>query len=302
MAVTSFHGPHGVVINATTIGGITQASVNLGTQLRNDPTSGEVYNRFHSIQAQIPAASFTTYQVGTAIDVTGVLGYDIGAVAGLAIYGVKHELGGTRASGSVNAKYAIADGILFPTTLSVNDKGDATLAYQCAVLHDGSANDPIIPTFNNAALTLTDALRFTLGPVKIGNVTMNQVTAMEIDFGINVVRRPAGSEIWDTFASIESIQPVITLRGTLVTWFGSSGVDIEGLPITHANTTIYLKKRAIGGTYVADGTAQHIKITAEGLATVEQCFDDSGEVTITIPCRYDGTNAPLIFNTASAIT
>ena len=303
MAVTNFHGPHGVLVDSIPIGGITQVGVTLGTQLRNDATSGEVYNRFSSVQTQTPGATFATYQVGTAIDATGVIGYDVSSGAGLALYGVKHQLGGTRATGNVNAKYSISDGILSPTRLSVSDKGDATLAYECAALHEpAGANDPIVPTFVNAPLSLTDALRFTLGPVTIESVSLSQVTGVEIDFGINVVRRPADSEIWDTYASIETIQPVITLRGTLVTWFGSGGVDHDGLAITHANTTIYLKKRAAGGTYVANGTAQHIKLTAEGLATVQQCFDGSGEVIISIPCHYDGTNAPIVFDTASTIT
>ncbi len=302
MAVTSFHGPHGVVVNATTISGITQANVVLGTQLRDDATSGEVFNRFQAIQKQVPGATFTTYQIKTLLDVIGLDGFNIGAVAGLSIYGVSHELGATRKSGSVNAKYAIPDGILFAARLSAADGGDATVAAECAVLHDGSANDPVIPTFNNAALTLTDAERFTLGPVTLENVVFNQITGIDIDFGISVVRRPAGSEIHDTFASIETIRPVITIRGTLVTWFGDSFIPHEGLAVSTANTTIYLKKRAEGGTYVANGTSEHIQFKATGLATIQQAFDDSGEVIITMPCRYDGTNDPITVDTAIAIT
>jgi hypothetical protein len=59
---------------------------------------------------------------------------------------------------------------------------------------------------------------------------------------------------------------------------------------------------------VANGTAQHISFTADGLAIPETLFEGSAgrnppaEVSLSIPLKYDGTNAPIVVNTATAIT
>ena len=86
----------------------------------------------------------------------------------------------------------------------------------------------------------------------------------------------------------------------------SAKIPLTGLKVTHANTAFYLRKRAIGSTFVANGTAQHIKFTAEGLATIDNAMQVSGDepssTTLTMPLHYDGTNAPLVIDTASAIT
>ncbi len=64
-------------------------------------------------------------------------------------------------------------------------------------------------------------------------------------------------------------------------------------------------KRLHGSAYVPDATAQHIKLTVDGLAYVEDAFDASGNENATcslvVPLRYDGTNSPITTNLATAI-
>ena len=154
---------------------------------------------------------------------------------------------------------------------------------------------------------LTDAERFTLGPVTIESILLAQVRRFELDFGIEVKTEGSDSDIWDTYCSIESIQPTLTLRGIDLNWWkDSGGVPLTGKAATHANTKIYLRKRAAGATFVADETAQHIKFTADGLAHIDDGFsadaNNKAEASLVLPMRYDGTNNPLVVNTASAIT
>jgi hypothetical protein len=57
---------------------------------------------------------------------------------------------------------------------------------------------------------------------------------------------------------------------------------------------------------VADVTAEHIKLTAAGMATIENIFDDQADEPAQVSCEittnYDGTNVPITIDTASAIT
>ena len=85
-------------------------------------------------------------------------------------------------------------------------------------------------------------------------------------------------------------------------------MPIASLACTHANTIIYLRKRSTDGTsFVADGTAEHIKITAHGVAAMTQVVSGDAqrftEHALQISAFEDGSaNNPIIITTASAIT
>ncbi len=307
MAVTTKHGVYGVVIDSTLLGGITNLNTRTGSEVRNEPTSGEIYARFQSLVAQLPGAEFTTLNIAAALDLCALTGVDVGGLAaGLNLYAQKHVEGGTRAGAASHRKYTLKDGILVPRTLSVTHQGDATLRYEAVGIWDGSNDVITISDSQSLPGGLTDAERFTLGPVTIESVSLAQVRAFELDFGLEVVSEGSDSDIWDTFISIASIQPQITLRGIDMEWFKAANIPLLGKAVTHTNTAIYLRKRAAGGSFVIDGTAEHIKFTAAGLATIDTPFDadgnEAGETSLVVPLKYDGTNAPLVIDTTSAIT
>lgn len=289
------------------IGGITQSSFATGLTVSGEPTSGEPYPRIQTINAIEPLPTFTSYMIATLLSNIGVAGLDIsGLASGVALYLYKHASGSTRAAGSVHRKALGAAGMVIPQTLSVDNKGDCTL--QCQVMFlsaDGSAAAYAV-TDANAMVTLTDAERFALGTAKVGDITLGQLTNLSIDFGLNVVAEAAGGEVYPTFASIETWLPVITLRGNKVSNAAGDGISLTGTAATHANTILFLRKRASGGTFVADNVAEHIKFTVAGLATVDPLWDGSGstgaEIGIKVEMKYDGTNNPITVDTAIAIT
>lgn len=307
MGVNRRHTLYGIEVDSTLIGGIISQRVATGTEVQSEPTSGEVYPRFQAITAQKPTISFTTKAIAAVLNAIGLTGSNIGDLtAGLSAYAYKHAVGGTRAGAGNHRKYNAKHGLIVPQTLSVSHQEDATLPYEAAVTYDGQ-NDPIVITDNaNLPAGLTDVERFTLGPIQIENITLPECTSLELDFGITVETKGAGSEIWDTFSSIGEIKPVLTLRGIDVEWFKSTNIPLAGKASSHANTTIYLRKRAQGQSFIGDGTAEHIKLTMAGLAHIDPPFDASGsepaETSLIMPLRYDGTNDPVVINTASAIT
>lgn len=307
MTVTRKHGIYAITIGATTLGGITRQNIATGTEVRGEPSSGEVWARFQALYAQKIAPGFTTQAIATALAAVGATGWSLASHgSGLALYAQKHADGSTRASGSSHRKYQFTKGILAPRTLDVDHRGDATLTFEAVIAYDGS-NDPLAITDAAAIPSITsDAERFTLGPVAIGGISLPEVRRFSIDFGLDVVSEGADSDVWDTFASVRTQQTVLTLRGIDVEWLKAANIPLIGKAGTHANTTIYLRQRAQGSTFVANGTAEHIKFTADGLAWIDQAFDagenDAAETALTMRLRYDGTNAPLTTNTASAIT
>lgn len=295
-----------VVIDSTVIGGIQSSNLNIGSNVMADGASGEVYARHQSLTAQNPSMSFTTTSIAAALAKMTLLGLDIGALAAkLTAYVQSHAEGGTRTAGSTHRKFTISDGIVVPRRISCSHQGDATLSSDVVITYDGS-NDPVIIADSTALPAgVTDAERFTIGPVIIEDVTFNEVKSIDIDFGLDVRTEGADSDIWPTFHSVVSVSPIITLRGINSTWFAAASVPLEGLDATHANTTIYLRKRADGGTFTADATAEHIVFTAAGLCVVDDGFSGSGqepgEVSIVLHCKYDGTNAPITVDTTSVL-
>jgi len=301
------HGLYAVEFDATLLPGITQCRVDTGTDVQGDATSGEVYNRWLSVYAQKPKATFASKAIASALDLCGLAGLDVsGLAAGLKLYAQMHARASTRAGAASHRKYTLNDGLVVPRTLSVSHRGDATLSYDVLVLYDG-VNDPlVISDAVTLPAGLTDAERFTLGPITIESVSLTTVQKFDVDFGITGDPDAGDSSIWDTYCSIRGIKPKITLSGFDVEWLKAANIPLTGKSATHLNTAIYLRKRAAGSTFVADVTAEHIKFTAAGLAYIETPFDASDDgvstTSLVMPLKYDGDNAPLTINTASAIT
>ena len=301
------HGLYAIEFDSTLLPGVTQLRVDTGTDVQGEATSGEVCNRWLSVYAQKPKANWSTKAIASALDLCGLTGCDVSGLAtGLKVYPQKHARASTRAGDLSHRKITVFDGLVVPRTLTVPHRGDATLTYDLLVLFDGT-NDPLVIT---DAVTLpaglTDAERFTLGPITIESVTLTTVQNSSLDFGITGDPEGGDSSIWDTYCSIRGIKPKITISGFDIEWLKAANIPLVGKSVSHANTAIYLRKRAAGSTFVSDVTAEHIKFTAAGLAYIETPFDASDDGTSTtslvMPLKYDGTNAPLVIDTASAIT
>lgn len=305
--VATIHTLYAVEVGTSNVlGGITAQNLPTATEIRNEGSSGEVYNRFQSLVAQRPGASFTTQHISAALALIGISAQSIAGLTGdFHMYAQKATEAGTREGTLSHRKYSYKEGLIVPRTLTVSHGGDAELSYDVIATYDGT-NDPVVITDSQTLVAgIADAERFSIGPVTIGSKSLGQVRQIEIDFGLDVVTEGSDGEIWDRYAWIKTISPQVTLRGVDIEWLKSSNIPLAGLNSIHANTTIYLRKRAAGGGFVVDGTAEHVKFTFAGLAYVDSAMDASGsdpaEVSVIIPCIYDGTNAPITFGT-SAIT
>lgn len=301
------HTFYAMKLNTAVIGGITGQDVSLNPELMGDASSGQVNRSIVSLTAVKPTASLSGKAVGRLLDEISQLGEGISGSNVLTLFAYQHAAGGTREGTLKHRTYTINSGILVPRRLSVPHRGDAVLTFDVIITWDGS-NDPIVITDLQSvpAIDGGDDERYTLGPVSIGGITLTGLRQLDIDFGINAPTEGADSEVYDRIVSVETATPVITLRGIDIEWFKATVVPILGLAATHANTTMYLRKKAAAGTFVDDGTAEHVAITAAGLGVLETVFGGqpgaAAESSVRLETLHDGTNLPLVIDTSAAIT
>lgn len=308
MTVARLHNIHACKIGNTVIPAISKRGIRFNSDIRQEPMTGEVYARFQAMYGQSPTSDFQTRAIAIALGACGLTGTALTSAAPFLAYAQKNTEGGTRTSGSNHRKVTINEGIVIPRKLTVEHQGDAVLEYEVLATYDAT-NAICVLAESEALLSVTDAERFTLGSVTLNDgstsYVLSQIRRLEIDFGIKAEVIGADSDIHPTSCRIMEIDPSLRLTGIDNMWWSSTVVPIGGLNIGHTSTAIYLRKRAAGGTFVAIGTAEHIKFTAAGLATIEG-FDGSGnaldETTLYMPLKFDGTNNPLTINTASAIS
>jgi len=288
MSLTAIHGLGPVKIGSTVIGGVTDASVDLDTNLVGEPTSGEIYTRHQSIAGQKPGGKFTSNNIAQTLAVCASLGCSLDTYP-LTIFAAKRSAGAP-AAGAVHRQYVLRGGLLVPRQLTCEHQGDASLSYEAIVAYDGG-NDPIVKTDNvSLPAGLTD-LRYSLYTASIGGLSISdEWKSLTIDWGIEVQTQGGGSEIWDSKIWISKIEPTITLRGIEQTWFDS--IPLLGAAAT--NATIVLRKRADGGTWAGSGD---VTLTASGIVVPQQPLKASGdnpdESTLLLTVKYDGTNVPI---------
>lgn len=288
------------------IGGLRNITVRSGSDVRADRTGGDIYPRYIAMYAQNPVATFRCVALQDILDQVGLTGLAI-ANNGVEIFAQEFEEGATVKSGANHRKFLVNEGIIVPRRLICDHQQDAELEYDILPTYDGT-NDPVIESDSNALPTApSDNERFTIGAFTIESIVCGQITRVEIDFGILARVASADSDRYNTHASIRAIEPVITLTGTDLQWLKSTNIPRTGKAVTHANTKMYLRKRSTNAAgFVANGTAEHIKLTAAGMAAIEGVFEDNDDepsgITLTLTTNYDGSNAPITINTASAIT
>lgn len=283
--------------------------------LSNNPTidaaitAGDTMPRHLSLISHAISGGFETFACVAAIDAIGLqpLCIDTDTEPGFTFFLQKFDACGAAAS-SGHRSLLISNGMVVPRRLSCDHQGHARLSVDVIVAKE-SANNAIVISDAATLPTLTGAgLRWTLGKTVIGGVTLSDYTSLEIDFGNTVSTRGTQSDVFDAYVEVAHHAPTITITGIDPTWFKESGgVPIAGLACTHANTTIYLRKRDTDGQgFVADGTAEHIKFTCKGVAAIQTPF--TGQMhqftTTSLVLRglYDGTDDPIEVDTTSAIS
>lgn len=309
MSLSEIHNICALKANTTVIGGITDSRAFANSQVRGDASDGEIFPPVAYMFAQNPGGQFKSRNLKAVIDLLDAVTQTYAFTgAGFNVYGQKHAEGGGRASGSAHRQISAARGMLVPRRISAAHRQEAMIDFDAIVAYNGSANPWAITDSAALPTGADDSLRYTLGHVVVGGVTIDALTSIEIDFGFQAQSIGADSEIWDRHSSVFTAQPRIMIRGINVKkWIESGGIPLAGLAAELADTAIVFRKYdGAGGTFIADGTAEHIALQCAGIIVPQDLIGGSNgkpqEVSFELKLRNDGSNNTFEWDTTAAIS
>lgn len=288
-----------------TLGAITSVNMPVQATVQRDVTAGQLYATSGRIDFTSVDLQFTTQMAAAAIAEIGLTGACISG-ANYDVIVAKYECNGP-AAGSVHRRYRITKGILFINSIQCDHKGDLSVTATLRAVYDG-VTDPVTVVDNIPLPTVANEDdRWTLSPdTYVNGNQVLQKQSVNVDFGVNTSTQGADSDAYDTFASIDSILPVVTVTGIDPTWFDTIGLTINGKSVTNALTYIPFRKRDGAGGFVPEATAAHITLNTQGPAYYDQLLSGNGTDANTASFRiesiHDGTNVPLVLNTGVAIS
>lgn len=294
--------------SAVIIGSLTNVSAPNQQDIQYSETGGTYYPEHVSVASISPRSSFTSFDLPKLINKLGLIGATLTegvGKPGFAIYQAKYN-NSVISAGSTHRRLRYALSYAKINRLSVSHRQDANVECEAMAIYDESSAPVLIETSQALPTLPSSPGRWTIGPATINSVPVNCITDLEVDFGVNATLFGCDSDIYDTHLNLDSIQPKIRFTVLDPEMFGSSTVPLIGLASTHANCSIVLRKRlASQAGFVANATAEHIEITANGTLQVTEAHGASGnqraQTTLELSCTWDGTNAPVIFDTAYAI-
>jgi hypothetical protein len=273
-------------------------------------TAGDTMPRHLSLISHAISGGFESFAIAKVIDAIGLQPLCIATDTepGVTFFLQKFNACGSAVSTNTHRSLLVSSGMIVPRSLTCDHQGHARISVDVIVAKEG-ANNAIVISDAATLPTLTGGgLRWTLGSVKVGNISLTDYTSLSIDFGNTVSTRGTQSDVFDAYVEVAHHAPTITVNGIDPAWFKESGgIPIAGLACTHANTIIYLRKRDTDGQgFVADGTAEHIKFTCKGVAAVQAPHGGQmhsfTNTSLVIRGVYDGTDDPIEVDTTSAIT
>jgi hypothetical protein len=283
-----------VKVGTTVIGGVRNLGANLGSQIKGEPSSGEIYARILALYGQKPTVQFTTEDLQDALTACGPLGVSL-ASSNLTLYGSKLLAGGSIDPASAHISLACALGLLHPVGLTCAHQGDATIDYRAMLYNATDAADPFVLTNTASLPTIALFKKWTLGTVELGGITIAQNMNVHVDFGIRCFGEAADSNIRDEIVSIQSIEPKITVsssnNGLIAALLGASGAF-----------SIVLRDRVPGGTF---GTATITLAATSGLVMQETAFQAQGhrpgEISLQGHIYWDGSTSPVTYTYGAGI-
>jgi len=284
-----------------TIGGIVSQEVSPGIQAAAESSDGEVDARFVSIMSQDFRIGFSSRHLAVCLAGIGISGAEM---ADLDTYFQKIAKYGTRTGGAANLQIRAATGMIYPVAISARHNDAAIISYMAVPLSTDGSTAPVALN-NNVAIPAGGGIseKFTAGGVSINGAAV-AVESIDVAFGLQVAVEASDGHVFPTFASIMSRQPIITVR--TMDRLALNTLGISGAAQGATDSVVYFRKVAANGTRVADATAEHVKISIDdGLIHCGAINNRHGQrigTEITILPVYDGTNAILVINAASAIT
>lgn len=280
---------------------VTSVSHNDGTTVRNAMTSG---GATVSQQSGIRGEEVTTV---SSADLAALVALNTSTFCSVGLYLTgdtitvplkERSLGGQFASGSNHPALSGSDCLIIPTEFSATQ--DAEAGASCTfdihwISSDGVTREAAGSTGNALASQAFNA-EFALGKADVNGSDVSGVVGIAVRPGITLTKSSTNGGIYPTHISIQQVEPVVEITVNDI----DTAVALAGGFTTTTAMNVYFRKRADGGTYVADITAQHIKFTfaagIHNLGSLSANENADGTATIRV------TGKALTASAASAIS
>jgi len=281
------HTVHDINIGGNTIGQISNISAVDGGSVVLARASGEVDAAAQYAGNTEEVTSFTTGDLETLL----ALNTNTFLTAGLCMVATASEVPwrkradcATFASGAshpfVSGSNALA--ILTGLSASAEDENGATAQ---AEIHWKSTDSLTAPLTGSTGNTLSAAAYVNgwgIGKAFVNSVEVSELQSFSVNPGIQLLKKRQGGGIWPTQIYIERRAPTIEL----VTENIDAAMTRVGYLTAGGNIDVYFRKRANQATFVADATAEHLRIRGtDGLqraGAISAADNGNGTATISI--------------------
>lgn len=282
------------------VDGIKTAQISSGAEDAVEGSDGSLYNTFGYRRAREPRATFATNDLKALLDLLpnffAAIDSD-GTHPGISIYGQQYVDGGGRST--ANAHETTFDkGLLILRSVEMSHRGDAMASAELV----GSSSDgltspaPFVETATLPSASAQTSALWTLGLVDLGSFNLLGVESVSIDFGVQERAESRESDHYATFATVEKVQPRITIRAAHIDITSDTGED--GVYVS-SGAVIYAKKRTEGGAFSAG--ADSISFTlGKSLVSWRTISGSPKTVEVeVIPYHTEGGAASIAISTAA---
>jgi hypothetical protein len=290
-----------------TLSQLTQRTVNpKQTVIYNSP-SGGFSPAFAGVAAVEPEITFDSTELGRILTACPVLtGLAIASgntyTAAEVYHEAKVDMGG-RGGALTGLKQTTSKAMFVVRSITCEHRGEAKLSGTILAL----STDGLTASLVNTDLVTVPAQvvdqKYTLGKVVVNGTQVNSVMGVTIDFGLEIVASGENGETYPKFATINKLEPQVTIRTTDVSLLST-------IPETGTNLTsgaiIYFRKFQASSIVYADASVQHISITlpsGQGMIFPQQTSgsgsDDESHELMLRPLA--GSSAMLTVNPLTAI-
>lgn len=269
---------------------------------------GELYDRVLALAGFQPMVQFTTKNIGAILDLVGLAGQCVGSGQSItsvdAIY--RRTADCSSALGSTpHIQDRCSHGLLILNALNMPRKQDATISCTLYAL-SVSGNAPLIRTDGVALPSTISSAQYEMGLPFFGGVAFPECTGLALNFGLNVDLDSALGLIWPTLVSVQTIRPTLAIDDRDLSQITNSIMAAGYVATTHNNTLLQLIKRANSSVFQDFETSVHTALTMDGMITPNEIAgvqpNQRSTHSMNLTARYDGTNAPVVFDTTAEYT
>jgi len=256
--------------------------------------SGGVHSTFTAVGKIMPIMDFTSGDIKTILaDLTNQIAKAISS--DFHVWFQKMAEGGLRSAGLTHTKGTIVEGMLFPVSLSLADGQPAAMSCQIVLTSaDGSAS-PLTLTGSQALVAAAGAAEgWTLGAVTLNGSTLEGVSSVTINFGINPLTLGASGLVYPTFTGVGKMAPTISITAEGIDEFLAWGLPGQAQDAT--DSTIQIDDLAEGG--LRGSSPITCSIDAGMMHTENVGLDDGANAkhALILQPTHDGLALPLAWS------